>query len=201
MSPLECALLCERFVNHDKPTFGCADSASSVRVYDTPEGPVHCFQETHNLDGIIHDIEIETDDVPGLGRVHHGFWTALHPLLADVLALPHPVAVTGHSLGGAMAIMYGVILANEGHAAPIYAIESPRLTTTNDMAATIINKNIPWYASRNGNDWITQLPPGFMLPGPLTSFGEPALPFDNIEDHKIENVVAALRKQAAAFNA
>lgn len=171
-----------------------------MRIYSTPEGDVHCFQGTDNLDGFLHDINIDTVTVDGLGSVHEGFWTALHPILAGALTYPHPVAVTGHSLGAALAIMYGVILAEHSHKSAIYAIEPPRLAGDNTMAQKIQALNIPWYACRNGNDIVTQIPPELSLPGVLTSFGEPSSPFDNIEDHNIDRVVSALRKQQDAFN-
>lgn len=200
MTPLECAILCQQFSEYPQPTIGDADDAFSMRVYSTPDGDVHCFQGTKNIESFLQDINIDTVKVGGLGCVHEGFWNTLHPFLPQALALPHPVAVTGHSLGAALAIMYGLILAEHGHKSEIYAIEPPRLAGDDTMALKIRMLNIPWYACRNGNDIITQIPPELSLPGVLTQIGEPFAAIDNLEDHKIDRVVVALRKQQDAFN-
>jgi len=55
---------------------------------------------------------------------------------------------------------------------------------------------VPWFATRNGNDLVTQIPFDMTLPGELTQIGTPCLPFDNVQDHDIGRVIEALAESA-----
>lgn len=187
MNPADYALLAKRAYT-DAPTIGNADSASRMHVY----GDVHCFRGTDDLQSALADANCNPVNVVGLGKVHGGFYGALAAILPACLALPRPAAVTGHSLGAAMAILYAAVLAHLGHIVPVYAFEPPRLSADGDLASLLLTKRVPFYSTRNGNDLVTQVPPNMMLPGLLTRVGHPSAPFDNIADHSIDRVIEAL---------
>ena len=178
---------------HDAPTVGEVDSASRMHVY----GDVHCFRGSDDVLAFLHDADCRPLNVVTFGRVHAGFWHALSAILPVCLALPRPVAITGHSLGAAMAILYGAVLGRLGTPAPVYAFEPPRLCFDDELASFLKSARVPVYATRNGNDVVTQIPLGLTLPCALTRIGHPLLPFDNVQDHDISRVVLAEQAIAA----
>lgn len=188
MKPVDYALLAKR-AYADAPTVGRADSASRMHVY----GDVHVFRGSDDIASFLADANCSTTDVHGLGRVHAGFYGALAAILPACLAMPLPSAVAGHSLGAAMAILYAAVLAHIGApVVPVYAFEAPRICSDDTLRTLLLAKRVPFYATRNGHDLVTQVPPGMTLPGPLTQIGKGVLPFDNIEDHNIDRVIEAL---------
>jgi hypothetical protein len=187
MQPVDFARLAQRAYT-DAPTVGLAGSASRMHVYDG----VHVFRGTDNFGSLVADGDISVIDVAGLGRVHAGFYAALAAILPACLALPRPTAIAGHSLGAAMAVLYGGVLALLGDAVPIYAFEPPRVTMDGTLNALLIGSTVPWFATRNGRDVITQVPPSFQHAGPITAIGRAVLPFDNLGDHAIARIVEAL---------
>lgn len=202
MQPVDYARLAQRAYS-DTPTVGLPDSASRMHVYTLDTGPdaptVHVFRGTDDLASFVADADSLTVYVEGLGHVHAGFYKALAAILPACLALPRPVAVAGHSLGAAMAILYAGVLALLGAPAAVYAFEPPGIYDRRDdeqhthaLRRLLTAAGKPWFACRNGKDIITQIPPGLTLPGPLTAVGHAVLPFDNLEDHAIARVIAAL---------
>jgi triacylglycerol lipase len=176
----------------DVPTVGDARSASRMHVYDG----VHVFRGTDDVSSVLADIDISMVDVPGLGRLHAGFYAAVATILPACQALPRPTAIAGHSLGAAMAAIYAGIWALQGWAVPVYAFEPPKLCGDDTLAALLRDKGGPWLATRNGRDLVTQVPATLTLPGALTPIGRALLPFDNIGDHSIAHVVATLQELA-----
>lgn len=191
MKPVDYARLAQRCYT-DAPTVGDVDSASRMHVY----GDVHCFRGSDNVLAWLHDANCTPVNVAGLGKVHSGFWSALSAILPGCLALPRPAAITGHSLGAAMAILYAGVLAHLGSVVPVFAFEPPRLCGDIELALLMTAWRVPFYATRNGNDVVTQIPLGMTLPGPITDIGKPVLPFDNIHDHDISRVIEALAETA-----
>ena len=189
MNPIDYALLAKRSYT-DAPTVGRADSASRMHVY----GDVHVFRGSDDLASFIADADCDVIAVEGLGKLHKGFYGALAAILPECLALPRPSAVAGHSLGAAMAIIYAAVLAQLGHVVPVYAFEPPRLCSDAAMQDLLAANKVPWFATRNGLDVVTQVPPGLTLPGPLTKIGKPSFSLDNLTDHGIGRVIAALQE-------
>lgn len=187
MKPVDYALLAKRSYT-DAPTVGRADSASRMHVY----GDVHVFRGSDDLASFIADADCDTIPVEGLGKLHKGFYGALAAILPQCLALPRPSAVTGHSLGAAMAIIYAAVLAQLGHVVPVYAFEPPRLCGDAALQDLLAATKVPWFATRNGLDVVTQVPPGLTLPGALTRIGRPSFSLDNLTDHGIGRVIEAL---------
>jgi len=188
MKPYDYAILAKRSYA-DAPTVGRADSASRMHVYDD----VHVFRGSDDISSWLADFDVRTTEVWGLGKVHAGFWGALAAILPACLALPRPKAVAGHSLGAALAILYAAVLAQIGHAVPVYAFEPPRLAADDGLHTLLQAKQVPWYASRNGCDVVTQVPSSMTLPGDLTRIGSAVVPFDNATDHSIDRVIHALQ--------
>lgn len=187
MQPIDYARLAAQSY-HDIPTIGDVTSASRMHVY----GDVHCFRGSDDVMAFIHDADCRPLTVVGFGKLHSGFWHALSAILPACLALPRPTAITGHSLGAAMAILYAAVLARLGCVVPVYAFEPPHICFDGTLANFIEMVGIPLYATRNGNDVVPDIPLGLALPGTLTRIGKPLFPFDNIQDHSIARVVEAL---------
>ena len=187
MNPVDYALLAQRAYT-DAPTVGQADSASRMHVY----GDVHCFRGTDDFDSLLHDLDVVLVDVPGLGKLHAGFWSAWQAIRDECLALAAPSAITGHSLGGALAILCAAEWSLRGHVVPVYAFEPPRLCGDDTLARVFRDFAIPFYGTRNGLDIVTQVPPLLSHPRVLTRIGTPSFSLDNLTDHGIERVIAAL---------
>lgn len=187
MKLVDYALLAKRAYS-DAPTVGRADSASRMHVY----GDVHVFRGSDDVSAWLADLNVSTVEVWGIGKVHAGFYGALSAILPACLALPRPSAVVGHSLGAAMAILYAAVLAQQGCVVPVYAFEPPRLCADDLMARWLKAWGVPFYATRNGCDVVTQVPPDMTLPGELTRIGTAVVPFDNATDHSIDRVIHAL---------
>jgi len=122
-------------------------------------------------------------------RVHTGFFQAYWPirdrLFATVVSLlkkkPRPVYVTGHSLGGALALMATAELANHDEAfvrdsiAACYTFGCPR---AGDSSFDQYVK-VPLYRVTNGIDIVPAVPPallGYRHVGDSRHFGRPGQP-------------------------
>ncbi|GLQ96461.1 lipase family protein [Dyella mobilis] len=187
MTPRDYAILAQRSYQ-DAPTVGWPDSASRMHVYDG----VHVFRGSDDVDSWLHDFDIDLIDVPGLGKLHAGFYTAWLAIRDQCLALAPPKATAGHSLGGALTLICCAEWALRDVIVPVYAFEAPRLCADGVMAALLKAKNVPVFATRNGNDIVTQVPPLLTRPGELTQIGHASAPFDNVTDHSIGRVIQAL---------
>lgn len=187
MSPVDYALLAKRAYT-DSPTVGKPDSASRMHAY----GDVHVFRGTDDALSVLDDVDCVPTHAGALGMVHGGFWRALQVILPACLGLLPPRAVAGHSLGAALAILYAGVMAQRGHVVEVYAFEPPRICADDTLAELFRAKAVPLYATRNGNDIVTQVPPLLSLPGPLTRIGTPSFSLDNLTDHSIDRVIAAL---------
>ena len=190
MKPVDYALLAKRSYA-DAPTVGRADSASRLHVY----GDIHVFRGSDDISSWRADLDVSTVDVWGIGKVHAGFYSALTAILPACLALPRPKAIAGHSLGAALAILYAAVLAQLGDVVPVYAFEPPRLAADDGLQTLLRNRQVPWYACRNGWDVVTQIPPKMSIPGDLTCIGKAVVPFANVIDHDIDRVIRALESE------
>ena len=188
MTPLAAALLAQRSYI-DAPTIGDADSASRMHVYDG----VHVFRGSDDIDSWLHNFDLKLMDVPGMGNLHAGFWSAWQAIREPCLSLAPPSAIAGHSLGAALAIICAAEWALLGHVVPVFAFEPPRMCGNETLTHVYRDFAIPFFGTRNGNDIVTQLPPELMCPSVLTRIGRAQYPFDNIADHGIDDVVRSLQ--------
>jgi predicted lipase len=192
MKPVDFAMLAKRAYS-DTPTIGLVNSASRMHGYFVAGvGNVHVFRGSDDIASWMADFDVATVDVWGMGKVHAGFYGALAAILPACLAMPKPAAIAGHSLGAAMAILYAGVWALRGEAIPVYAFEPPRLCADTMLQSLLFEKQVPWFACRNGKDIVTQVPRSMTLPGLLKDIGSPAGPFDNPADHNIDRVISAL---------
>ena len=192
MIPRDFALLAQEAYSAT-PDIGVADSASRAIVRHTDAGLVVAFRGTDDLASFAADFDIEPLDVAGVGKVYSGFWKAWEVISLPVLAAVagRPVTLVGHSLGAALALMAAAYMTVGGNPpAAIYGFEPPRVGV--DAGIQVVLAGVPMFLTKNGNDLVCDVPPGGLHAAPLSFIGKAALPFPNIEDHKISNVISAL---------
>jgi hypothetical protein len=153
------------------------------------------FPGSNNVACWLADLDATTVTVDPLGALHAGFWNAWHEIADDVIAQPVDVAI-GHSEGAALAILWAAQLCLAGRPPKeVFAFEPPRVTCDDTLANLFKANGVTLHLFRNGNDVVTQVPrllEDWQHPGPLTAIGVPIHAFDNIDDHLMPRVIAAL---------
>jgi triacylglycerol lipase len=126
-----------------------------------PRFAVLVFRGTSDGPSAAFDAQLLQDEWPRGGRVHHGFraafnavWSSLLPLLEMVTV---PLFYTGHSLGGALALL----AASERPPRASYLYGCPRVGNA-AFAATVTS---PVYRIVNNHDIVPTLPPEELLLG------------------------------------
>ncbi len=181
------AQLCARVYN-DPPQYGKVDGAGRACVYDG----VVTFRGTDDPASLLTDIEAVSIPVQGLGLIHAGFYNAWCEISAPMMRLA-PQTICGHSLGGALALIYaGELCAAGKPPAAVYCFEPPRLCIGNDLNALLNKCGVMRGASRNGLDPVTEIPGWMSLPAPLSQIGRDTGTLDLIEYHLIDNVITAI---------
>lgn len=192
MTPHDYALIAQEAYSAT-PDIGLADSASRAIIRHTADGLCIAFPGTDNLASFAADFDIEPFVVAGIGTVYKGFFDAFDAISLPVLAASSGQSVTlvGHSLGAAMALMCAAYMTAGGNPpAAVYGFEPPRVGV--DAGVVAVLAGVPVSLFRNGNDAVTDVPPGGNHAAPLISIGKPAFPFPNLTDHQIARVIAAL---------
>ncbi|MDD2794350.1 lipase family protein [Acidocella sp.] len=142
----------------------------------------------------LRDFDIETVNNPHIGPCYRGFLTgalAAVTRLAGVLRADAPFVLTGHSLGGALAVAAAGLLVHHGLiAARCETFGAPRVCVDNTLGKVLAG--VPGNRWRNGDDPVPLLPPGGKQDRPLRQIGRPAL--DPISDH----LIAAYAESLAA---
>jgi hypothetical protein len=191
MGPRDFALLAQEAYSA-APDIGLEESASRAIVRQTTAGLCIAFRGTDDLQSFAADFHIEPMDVPGVGKVYRGFWNAWEAIQLDVFAAAagKPVILCGHSLGAALAICAAAAMVVGGNPpAHVYGFEPPRIGL--DIGIRPALSGVPLFLFRNGNDLVTDLPPGGYHAGLLTHGGSAALPWANLVDHQIARVIEA----------
>lgn len=185
------ALLAEKTYS-DKPTFGKLDGSARAMVY----GNVVAFRGSDNIATWLADLNVDVVKIPGMGFIHEGFWDAFTTIDEPLMQHKGVEVVTGHSLGGALAILYAAMLCLDNRPPKaIYAFEPPRVSSDPTLKTLFLKNGVNVVLTRNGEDVVPMIPRimrDWQHPGPLMTFGKPAFPFPNVEDHLIGNVVAAI---------
>jgi hypothetical protein len=186
-SVVDLATLCARAYS-DPPTYGKPDGAGRAHVYDG----VVVFRGTDDPASLLIDLDVETVTVPDLGTLHAGFWSAFGEIAGDLMKLS-PQIIAGHSLGGALALIYAGELCRAGHApSAVYAFEPPRLAMDNTLRDLLDAHGVMRFCTRNGLDPVTEVPSWMSLPANLSSIGRITSTLDLISYHKIEAVISSL---------
>jgi hypothetical protein len=137
-----------------------------------------------------------------LGPCHAGFLKgarAMWPLIVDtVMAQGLEVALTGHSLGGALAAITGALMAANGkRPAALVTFGAPRPGFA-ELATWL--KDVPQRRYVHGSDCVPSHPwPiwGYRHPGPATHLRHPGTRDDRFLDHRVAQYVTALDRLPA----
>lgn len=101
-------------------------------VLDCGNARVMAFRGSVSARDWLTDFECVMKDAPQLGgKVHHGFADAVESITADLIErgnwVKGPMFVTGHSLGGALALLAAQVLERAGfHVTAVYTFGGPR---------------------------------------------------------------------------
>ncbi len=133
------------------------------------------FRGTESTADWLSNLNVHPQDVAGLGRVHAGFWgqfSALRPQL-EVFLQPRrslPILVTGHSLGGAIALLAAASWAPVRSLRAVYTYGQPAAAL--DEAAKAIGTTLVGRHHRlvNDADIVPRVPPGYRHSGHLLHF-------------------------------
>lgn len=169
---------------------------------------VFAFEGTCNAETAITDIEALPFPVVSLGVVHLGFWAAVQKawpeFYADIRDIRVPIVLTGHSLGGALALLFGAKMCMEGR--PPYAIitfGAPRTVKGHGLSELFARSNVCLQMYCNGCDLVPDLPLpelGWTHPASIIHIGEPKHLGLSIEDHHIAKYQVAIENyQAGGF--
>ena len=147
----------------DRAKFMESDNAEAWMFF-TPEATVISCRGTEpsQLKDITADLKFWRIDPAGTGeKIHSGFWSEAFSLFPKVIKnLPDdekPIAVTGHSLGGAMAvIMTGFLLKSGYNVKELYTYGQPRVG--NRQFCERIQRDCDWQRFVNNNDIVPRVP-------------------------------------------
>jgi triacylglycerol lipase len=197
MNPLLLAQGAER-AYHKTPDIGEHTSASRAIVEKIGGNTVISFPGSDNLACWLADLNVTIRDVPGMGRVHEGFWKSWKKIADGVQAVSvrHSTILSGHSLGAALAILAGAALCLSGKPPlAVYAFEPPRVSIDSTITKLFSDNHVEVFLYRNGFDVVPMIPRilhSWQHCGTLIEIGTPSSPVPNIEDHSINRVIEAL---------
>lgn len=156
--------------------------------------------DLENIYDILCDIKaVHTVTVPRIGNVSTSFWTAMKGIAdpLDAALGDRPLILTGHSLGGAIALCYAAHrIINMKPVWGIVTFGAPHVSIGQSFGYTL--KGIPIYLYRNGNDPITEVPfhipvvEDWQHPGVVTQLGDGG-GAPSIGNHMIDSYCAALK--------
>ena len=135
------------------------------------------FRGTESTADWLSNLNVQDRAVAGLGRVHAGFWgqfSALREQLEELLQPRRnlPILVTGHSLGGAIAVLAAATWAAERPLRVVYTFGQPAVAQPG--AATTIGTLLAGRHHRlvNDADIVPRVPPGYRHSGHLLQFDD-----------------------------
>lgn len=148
-------------------------SSAHMLVWEYADCTVVAFRGTAALRDWITDAEFPLRPLPGSGgRVHAGFLAAVESVRGDLMAglrggpamtwgqaVPAPMVLTGHSLGGALAVLAAWFLQQEGFAVhSVYTFGQPRVGDRAFAAAYQTELGERTYRVVNQNDIVPRVP-------------------------------------------
>ena len=154
---------------------------------------VFAFRGTDEVADAFRDLRILPWWTKGLGWCPSGFVKASDDVLIRVLAIameynlkPSQIILTGHSLGGAIALIVGAKLALLGYPVKeIVTFGAPRCGRLKVLDV------VPVTMYRNGRDVVTQMPPLMRRHNDNVSIGTPG---DRLADHRMKHYLTSLRR-------
>lgn len=173
------------------PTWRAGDVHACLT--EMPDATVIAFRgtEPESLADWVRDLEAWPMWVRGLGYCHDGFASgvlAIWPALSAGLYDRGRVILTGHSLGGALAVIAAGMLALNGTpAARLVTFGAPRAGT--DKLVGVLRAT-PARQYRCGDDPVPEVPGFFEHVRPLIEVGSASL--DPLRDHEIARYQAAV---------
>ena len=119
-----------------------------------------CFRGTTTISDVLHDAQFRQFSTP-VGRVHSGFrklYRSLHHELR--YSTPPPTVVAGHSMGGALAVLYAFDLYSRGLTPPeVYVFGMPKIADSTFLKRYDAALGARTYRVQNLLDVIPTLPP------------------------------------------
>lgn len=163
--------------------------------------PVVAFQGTNNLEQAIRDAEALPRADAVLGECHLGFSIGARLVALDIAfgleGSAEPPVFTGHSLGGALALMTAALWRCHGHrVGAVVTFGAPR-AGFQSFCDKLADIDITMY--RFGCDGIPEIPrliPYWRHPRVLTAIGRPS--GNPLADHHMSNYLAALASMPAS---
>lgn len=156
----------KKFLNKPlPPTFIDVDGAQAYVMSDKDDVLIACRgTEPTQINDILADLKMFPVKHHIAGRVHRGFYAEYEkviPGIKEALAKHNKKGdktmwVTGHSLGGAMAVLVAAELQPNGG---LHTFGQPRVGTKAFLPAL---DGIKYYRYRNNNDAVTAVPPSFL---------------------------------------
>lgn len=218
LTDLDYALLCysSYYSPADFDTYETGNNSDGVRygVKRYPDRVVVCFEGTDSLLDVRRDLEADMIDDPNLGLVHRGFLIGMSKVLALVLpglnrpgSPKVPITITGHSLGGARAIIFGTILqASKAYDVTVVAFEPP-MAGGPQLKTLLEGAIVRLY--HNGADPICNVPVPlphmpYAHPAPLIPLNCVAIagdPWLFLRDHRMLYVIVGITRLLGGFHA
>ncbi|KAJ5366012.1 Lipase class 3 [Penicillium concentricum] len=155
------------------------DVAGFLAVDKTNKLLVVSFRGSRTTSTWIANIDFGLNDDTGICsdcKVHGGFWDSWETVADDLTSKiqaaqttypGYTLIVTGHSFGGAMAMVGGTVLRNAGFAPKVYSYASPRVGNK-ALAQYMTDQGSLWRVTHTA-DLVPKLPPafaGFSHPSP-----------------------------------
>jgi Lipase (class 3) len=154
---------------------------------------VVAFRGTKRLADILIDAEAERVHLPfTAGSVHAGFWKSVNSVAADLIEalrpdgdLPElPLFITGHSKGGAEAMLFAYLLEHKlrpARIAGVYTFDQPRIFDAGARASYNAILHAATWRIVNGGDIVPQVPFwhwGYRHAGNEVFLPDPSYPVD-----------------------
>jgi hypothetical protein len=204
IDPRPYAALCAEAYDRTDLAVGEAKALSGY----TADGYAVAWQGTRDWRQALADLDAVPHFVPGLGYVPRGFGRlaeAAYPeLKRRAEAAGQSSVVSGHSMGGSLAILTGLMLARDGlPPRAIIAFAPARCVLTQSISlfgSSSLDQVTPLLARtavevqlyRLGGDEVPDLPPGYDIPGTMTQLGRVESLLHELDDHAIAHIGAAL---------
>lgn len=133
------------------------------------------FRGTESTSDWLSNLQVVPQSVAGLGRVHGGFWGQFAALQAELetrLAERQgvPLVITGHSLGGAIALLAAAIWAGQRPVHALYTYGQPAVAQGEASAAIGGALAGRYHRLVNDADIVPRVPPGYRHSGHLLQF-------------------------------